>query len=94
MQVYEFMLTLNVVPDLDATDRLYGYFSDSGVAPAGVQDFTLLTRNGQPAASCTVEASSFDAALASILPQLRKENLRVVRVELDEQGLALLQTAV
>ncbi|HRW08976.1 MAG TPA: hypothetical protein P5121_27920 [Caldilineaceae bacterium] len=94
MQIYEFMLMLDRIPDLDTTDRLYGYFNNDGAAPTGVQDFTLVIRDGQSAAVCTVEASSFDDALALVLPQLRKESLKVVRVELDEQGLAMLQVAV
>ncbi len=94
MQVYEFLLMLDVDPDLDTTDRLYKYFNETGAAPLAVQDFTLITQSGRSVANCTVEAASFDAALALILPQLRKENLRVMRVEVDEQGLALLQEPV
>lgn len=93
MRIYEFILLLDTNPDLDTTDRLYGYFNENGVAPTGVHDFTLMTQAGKPAASCTVEASSFDAALALVLPQLRKEDLRVVGIEVDAQGLALLQEA-
>ncbi len=40
-------------------------------------------------ANCTVEATSFEAALESVLPKLREEGLQVVRVEVDEVGLAL-----
>ena len=36
MRVYEFMLTLATEPDLDTTDRLYGYFGENGAAPKSV----------------------------------------------------------
>lgn len=91
MRIYEFMLTLDTEPDLDTTDRLYGYFDANGAAPADVQDFTLVIQSGMPIISCTVEASSFETALRLVLPKLREEGLRVVRVEVDEEGLALLQ---
>ena len=93
MRVYEFMLTLDAEPDLDTTDRLYGYFDVTGAAPEGVQDFTLAIQSETPTVNCTVEATSFEAALKLVLPRLRKEGLRVVRVEVDEEGLALLQEA-
>ena len=93
MRVYEFMLTLDAEPDLDMTDRLYGYFDANGAAPGGVQDFTLVIQSGTPVVNCTVEATSFEAALQLVLPELHKEGLRVVRVEVDEVGLALLQEA-
>ena len=93
MRVYEFMLTLETEPDLDTTDRLYGHFDAKGAAPEGVQDFTLVVQSGTPIANCTVEATSFEAALQLVLPRLRKEDLQVVRVEVDEVGLALLQEA-
>ena len=93
MQVYEFTLTLDAEPNLGTTDRLYAYFNANGVAPAGVQDFTLMTQAEISTASCTVEAISFDAALQLVLPGLSKEGLRAMRVEVDEQGLALLQEA-
>ncbi len=89
MQVYEFTLTLDVEPDLDTIDRLYGYFGAHGAAPAGVQDFTLVMLSGMPMANCTVKATSFDAALQLVLPRLCEEGLRVVRAEVDEEGLAL-----
>ena len=89
MQVYEFMLTLATEPDLNTTDRLYGYFGEDGTAPDSVLDFTLVIQSGTPIANCTVEATSFEAALESVLPKLRKEGLQVVRVEVDEVGLAL-----
>ena len=41
----------------------------------------------------TVEAASFEAALESVLPKLREEGLQVMRVEVDKEGLALLQEA-
>ena len=87
MQVYEF--TLATEPDLDTTDRLYGYFGEAGAAPDSVLDFTLVIQSGIPIANCTVEATLFEAALESVLPKLRKEGLQVVRVEVDEVGLAL-----
>ncbi len=89
MQVYEFMLTLATEPDLDTTDRLYGYFGEDGAAPDSVLDFTLVIQSGIPIANCTVEATLFEAALESVLPKLREEGLQVVRVEVDEVGLAL-----
>lgn len=91
MRVYEFMLTLDAEPDLDMTDRLYGYFAAQGTAPESVQDFTLTTQAGVPTANCTVEAASFDAALRFVLPGLRMEGLQAVRVEVDQEGLLLLQ---
>lgn len=94
MRVYEFMLTLATEPDLDTTDRLYGYFGEDGAAPESVHDFTLVTQSGIPIANCTVEATSFEAALELVLPKLREEGLQVVRVEVDEVGLALLQEAI
>lgn len=93
MRAYEFMLTLETEPSLDATDQLYGYFDDNGAAPESVLDFTLVIQSGTPIAHCTVEAASFEAALESILPKLREKGLQVVRVEVDEVGLALLQEA-
>ena len=93
MPVYEFTLTLDAEPDLDTTDRLYGYFDANGDAPAGVQDFTLVTQAGVASANCTVEATSFDSALQLVLPRLNIEGLRALRVEVDEQGLALLEAA-
>ena len=89
MHVYEFTLTLDVEPDLDTIDRLYGYFGVNGAAPAGVQDFTLAMLSGMPIANCTINAASFDAALQLVLPRLCQEGLRVVRAEVDEEGLAL-----
>ena len=93
MRVYEFMLTLATEPDLDTTDQLYEYFEDNGAAPESVLDFTLVVQSGTPIAHCTVEATSFEAALESILPKLHEKGLQVVRVEVDEAGLALLQEA-
>jgi hypothetical protein len=93
MRVYEFMLTLKAEPDLDMTDRLYGYFGENGAAPEGVQDVTLAVLSGTPIANCTVEAASFEAALELVLPKLRDEGLQVVRVEVDEVGLAVMQEA-
>ncbi len=92
MHVYEFTLTLDVEPDLDTIDRLYGYFGANGAAPAGVQDFTLAMLSGMPIANCTIKATSFDAALQLVLPRLCREGLRVVRAEVDEEGLALFRT--
>ncbi|MDE2736731.1 MAG: hypothetical protein OXI72_20215 [Gemmatimonadota bacterium] len=92
MRVYEFMLTLATEPDLDTTDQLYD-FEDNGAAPENVLDFTLVIQSGTPIAHCTVEATSFEAALESVLPKLREKGLQVVRVEVDEVGLALLQEA-
>ena len=86
-------LILDVEPDLDALDRLYGYFGEGGDAPQGVQDVTLAVSSGTPLASCAVEAASFDEALSLVLPALREEGLRVMRVEVDEEGLALLEQA-
>ena len=94
MRVYEFMLTLATEPDLDTTDQLYGYFGENGAAADRVLDFTLVIQSGTPIANCTVEAKSFEAALESVLPKLREEGLQVVRVEVDEVGLALLQEAI
>ena len=94
MRVYEFMLTLATEPDLDKTDRLYGYFGEDGAAPKSVLDFTLVIQSGAPIVNCTVEAKSFEAALESVLPKLCEEGLQVVRVEVDEVGLALLQEAI
>ena len=94
MRVYEFMLTLATEPDLDTTDRLYEYFGEVGAASESVLDFTLVVQSGAPIANCTVEATSFEAALESVLPKLREEGLQVVRVEVDEVGLALLQEAI
>ena len=91
MRVYEFMLTLETEPDLDTIDQLYGYFDENGAAPEGVQDFTLVIQSGTPIVNCTVEAASFEAALELVLPKLREEGLQVVRVEVDQVGLALLQ---
>ena len=56
MRVYEFMLTLATEPDLDKTDRLYGYFGEDGAAPKSVLDFTLVIQSGAPIVNCTVEA--------------------------------------
>ena len=89
MNVYEFTLTLDVEPDLDTIDRLYGYFGANGAAPEGVEDFTLAMIDGTPIADCTIKATSFDAALQLVLPGLSQEGLRVLRVEVDEEGLAL-----
>ena len=94
MRVYEFLLTLATEPDLDTMDRLYGYFGEDGAAPDSVMDFTLVIQSGTPIANCTVEATSFEAALESVLPKLREEGLPVVRVEVDEVGLAVLQEAI
>ena len=94
MRVYEFMLALDVQPNLDTTDRLYAYFDANGAAPEGVQDFTLVIQSGTPTVNCTVEATSFEVALQLVLPKLCKEGLRVVRVEVDEEGLALLQETI
>ena len=91
MHMYEFLLELGVEPDLDTTERLYAYFSEQGAAAPEVRDFSLVTRAGSPAADCSVEARSFEAALNVVLPVLREEGIRVVRVEMDAQGLALLQ---
>ena len=91
MRIYEFTLTLDTEPDLDTTDRLYGFFNADGAAPGDVQDFTLVAQSGTPAVSCTIEAPSFETALWLVLPKLREEGLRVVRVEMDEEGLAILQ---
>lgn len=93
MRVYEFMLTLGTEPDLDKIDRLYGYFGKNGAAPEGVVDVTLVVKSEKSIADCTVEASSFEAALEMVLPKLRDEGLQVVRVEVDEIGLAVLQEA-
>jgi len=93
MQIYELMLTLEVKPDLDTIDRLYAYFGENGAAPERIQDFTLISQAGTSIANCTVEATSFDAALQMVLPGLRQEGLRAVRVEVDEERLALLQEA-
>ncbi|MFB3132688.1 MAG: hypothetical protein ACE10K_09240 [Rhodothermales bacterium] len=93
MRAYAFHLILETAPDLDATDRLYGHFGADGAAPEGVQDVTLVVSNGRAMADCSVEATSFDEALGMVLPALRKEGLRVVRVEMDEDGLALLEHA-
>ena len=93
MPVYEFTLTLDAEPDLDTTDRLYGYFDANGNAPAGVQDFTLVTQARVASANCTVAATSFDVTLQLVMPSLSKEGLRAMRVEADEQGLAGLQAA-
>ena len=93
MQTYEFTLTLDGDPDLDTIDQLYGYFGASGAAPTGVQDFTLMQQAGTSIVNCTVEASSFDMALQMVLPALQQEGLAAVRVEVDQQGLALLQAA-
>ena len=86
-------LRLRLSPRLDTTDQLYGYFDDNGAAPESVLDFTLVVQSGTPIAHCTVEATSFEAALESVLPKLREKGLQVVRVEVDEVGLALLQEA-
>ncbi|MBT3603314.1 MAG: hypothetical protein HN521_09635 [Candidatus Latescibacteria bacterium] len=94
MRVYEFMLTLATEPDLDKTNRLYEYFGKNGSAPESVVDFTLVVTSGKPIADCTVEASSFEAALERVLPKLRDESLQVVRVEVDEVGLAVMQEAI
>lgn len=91
VRLYEFTLILDLEPDLDTVDRLYGYFGAGGSAPAGVQDFTLVTLSGTPVANCTIEAPSFDTALQLVLPRLSQEGLRVVRAEADEEGLALFQ---
>jgi len=93
MRVYEFMLIFGAEPDLDKMDRLYGYFGEKGAAPENVVDFTLVVKSGKPIADCTVEASSFEAALEMVLPKLRDEGLQVVRIEVDEVGLAVLQEA-
>ena len=76
MRVYEFMLTLATEPDLDTTDQLYEYFEDNGAAPESVLDFTLVVQSGTPIAHCTVEATSFEAALESVLPKLREKVFR------------------
>lgn len=93
MRVYEFMLTLATEPSLDRTNQLYGYFDDNGAAPESVLDFTLVIQSGIPIAQCTVEATSFEAALGSVLPRLNEKGLQVVQVEVDEVGLPLLQEA-
>ena len=93
MRAYEFNLILDAEPDLDVTDRLYGYFGADGEAPQGVRDVTLVASNGTAVAGCSVEADSFDEALGMGLPALRREGIRVVRVEVDEEGLALLEQA-
>ena len=92
-QTYEFSLVLDANPNLDATDRLYLYFGVNGAAPTGVQDFTLMRQAGTSTVNCTVESSSFDAALQMVLPALQQEGLAAVRMEVDQQGLALLQAA-
>lgn len=94
MRIYEFQLTLGTEPDPNKIDRLYGYFGKNGEAPEGAIDFTLLVKSGKPIADCTIEASSFEAALEKVLPKLRDENLQVMRVEVDEIGLAVLQKAI
>ena len=91
MYCYEFTLRLDVDPDLDTIDRLYGYFGANGSAPEGVEDFTLAILAGTPIANCTVKAESFDAALHLLLPGLSQEGLGVVRAEVDEEGLAIFQ---
>ena len=68
-------------------------FDENGAAPEGVLDFTLVIQSGTPIANCTGEAASFEAALELVLPKLREEGLQVVRVEVDEMGLAVLQEA-
>lgn len=88
------MLTLATEPDLDTTDRLYGYFGEGEAASESVLDFTLVIQSGTPIANCTIEATSFEAALESVLPKLSEEGFQVVRVEVDEVGLALLQEAI
>ena len=46
MQSMNFMLTLATEPDLNTTDRLYGYFGEDGAAPDSVLDFTLVIQSG------------------------------------------------
>ena len=94
MRTYEFMLTLHTEPDLDTIDRLYAFFDAAGGAPAGVEDFTLITSAATPIVDCTIKATSFDDALQLVLPRLSQEGLRVVGVEVNEAGLALLQEAM
>ncbi len=91
MHVYEFTLTLDIEPDLDTTDRLYGHFGSNGPAPLEVEDFTITIQAGAPIVSCTIMATSFDEALQLVLPELKQEGLHVLRAEVDEAGLALLQ---
>lgn len=93
IRIYEFTLILDVEPALDTIDRLYGYFGANGLAPAGVEDFTIAMLAGTPIVNCTVRATLFDLALQMIMPRLSQKALRVVRVEVDEEGLALLQEA-
>ena len=93
MRVYEFMLTLRTEPDNDTIERLYGYFGQGGAASEVVLDVTLGVDSGKPNANCTVEASSFEAALEMVLPKMRDEDLQVLRGDVDEVGLEVLQEA-
>jgi hypothetical protein len=93
MHLYEFDLILDTEPDDDTVDRLYGHFGADGDASADVRDFTITVSDGVPAVSCSVEAVSFDEALGMVLPALRAEHVRITRVEMDEEGLALLGQA-
>lgn len=91
MRVYEFLLSLQAEPDQNTINRLYGYFGKNGLAPKGVLDMTFGVQSGKPVADCTVEATSFETALEMVLPELRSEGLHIIRVEVDEIGLAVLQ---
>lgn len=93
MRAYTFDLILSRAPSEDETDRLYGFFGASGAAPEAVQDLTLCASAGTWYAGCTVEAASLDEAVRLVLPGLRREGLDVVRVEVDREGLSVLEAA-
>ena len=93
MRTYDFDLILTSEPDDNVADRLYGYFGAGGKAPGGVQTVVLGLRSGIPFAACTVEAASFEEALALVLPGLRAEGLAVERIEVDREGLTVFEAA-
>lgn len=94
MRVYEFLVGLETEPNQKTINHLYEYFGKNGVAPQGVLDVAFGVQSGKAIADCTVEAASFEEALEMVLPKLRKEGLHIVRVEVDETGLAVLQETV
>lgn len=93
MKTYEFTLILDREPDLDEIERFGGYFCAGGTAPDAVRDVTFGTAAGVSEASCAVEAATFETAVAMVAAIIRAEGFAVERVEVDREGLALMEAA-
>lgn len=93
MREYTFDLVLDHEPTMDEIEAVGAWISEDGPAPEGVQDVTLAVSAGVPLALCTVDAASLDEAVRLVVPALRERGLDVERVELDREGLSVLEAA-